>query len=133
MYVYIHFFCFSMGREIESTPTRDIQKITDCSLYRDSGLSFNFHHFCVDCSEKLIEGVPCPLCRPFLAIPDDRHDGVPMDYLVDKLEDLHQLFVERSLNITCEKRFGKRILFTFNSEDKQYISAFVCYHFSKFK
>ena len=93
-----------MAREFQ--PTSDIQKVADCSLYRDSGLSLNRHYFCVDCSEKLVEGVPCPLCQPFLAIPDNRHDGAPRNYLVDKLEDLHQLFVEKSSNITCEKRFG---------------------------
>ena len=79
-----------MAKEFQSLSTSDIQKIADCSLYRDSGLSFNSHHFCVDCSEKLIDGVPCPLCRPFLAIPDDRLDGIPRNCLVDKLEDLHQ-------------------------------------------
>ena len=102
-------FCFSMAKESQSIPTSDIQKITDCSLYRDSRLLFNSHYFCVDCSEKLIGGVPCPLCQPFLSIPEDRCNGVSRNYLRDKLEDLHQQFVEKGSNITGEKHFGKRI------------------------
>ena len=92
-----------MAREVQSIPASDIQKIADCPL------SFNSHYFCVDCSQKVNEGVPCPLCRPFLSIPEDRCNGVSRNYLKDKLEDLHQLFVEKSLNITGEKLFGKRI------------------------
>ena len=104
----INIFCFRMAKEFQSKTTSDIQKITDCSLYRDSRLLFNSHYFCVDCYEKC-EGVPCPLCRPLLSIPEDRCNEVSRNYLVDKLEDLHQLFVEKSLNIMGEKQFGKQI------------------------
>ena len=105
-----------MARGIQSIPTSDIRKIAVCPLYKASGLSVNNHYFCVDCSEKLTEDVPCPLCRPFLAIQDDGHDGVARNCLVDKLEDLHQQFVENTLNISNEKRFGERIVHSiFNS------------------
>ena len=89
-----------------------LQLITDCSMYSDPRVSLKEQFFCVDCSA----GEPatresCPLCKPFLAIPDERYDGVQRNYVMEKLLDLHQLYVERtsyrSICIPVEKLFGK--------------------------
>ena len=97
----------------EKFSSSNIKQITNCSAYNDK------HFFCVDCLENPVTRESCALCRPFFSIPDDVYDGISNNYFMEKLEDLHQLFVEKTLNITREKQFGKTTA---------YLLVFACYH-----
>ena len=95
----------------ENFSSSNIQRITNCSANNDK------HFFCVDCLENPVTRESCSLCRPFFSIPDDLYDGISRNYFMEKLEDLHQLFVEKT--IIGEKRFGKTTA---------YLLVFACYH-----
>ena len=90
--------------------TDDMRKIIDCSLYNDPRVLVKRHRFCVDCSEKRnpVEN-QCPLCRKFREVQDTGCHGYPGSYVKEKLSDLHQQFVEKSLKVTGEKHFGEAL------------------------
>ena len=90
--------------------TDDMQNIIDCSLYNDPRVLVKRHTFCVDCSERKSTGENlCPLCRTFQEVQDTGCHGYPGNYVKEELSDLHQLFVEKSLNVTGEKQFGEAL------------------------
>ena len=90
--------------------TDDMQKIIDCSLYNDPRVSVKRHRFCVDGSKRKNTGEnPCPLCRTFKEVQDTGCHGYPASYVKEKLSDLHQQYVEKSLKVTGEKHFGEAL------------------------
>ena len=99
---------FSMAAAAElHTKTDIVEMIKNCSLYDDPRVGSKSHFFCVDCLEESDNHGSCPLCRPIHSIPKtESYDRYRRQYFKGNFVDLHQLFVERSLNITGVKRFG---------------------------
>ena len=89
-----------MAEQISSL-VDNFDNVKECLLHTKT------HTFCVDCLEtKNFDEDPCQLCRPFYTILNNGCGGYSREYLMEKLVDLHESFVERNLKV-AEKTIGE--------------------------
>ena len=101
--------------------TDDLKQISECSLYRDPRVSkrARLHTFCRECRETAtINQDSCPLCRPFLRLPEDGYGRILKKSANEKLVDLHQEYLEKKMNLKDEKVIGEFISYIYLQQER---------------
>ena len=94
----------------------NLQNMVECSIcaeeFKDPRILPCVHTFCLKCLEQTGlnkrpgENLPCPLCRSVFKIPDTGIQGIPKNFFMESLLDMHrQSKVHSKTLILCDACF----------------------------